>query len=257
MNTIYYFSGTGNSLAISKKLNDILNEKSEIKSIPRNIGQGIKINADIVGIVFPVYFHDIPDIVKQFIANMEFESSPYIYAIATMAGEIGHSFYTINKLLNKKSKELSLGISITMPGNAVVTDINKEPEMLINANKKMIEIADSIQKREKKVFDGTNSIKDHIHTSIVTFLSKYFEFSPKRYKLKDSCSGCGTCEKICPVHNIKLTQNKPFWQKNCTYCLACFHWCPKEAIYMNNMVIKDRRKYHNPEVSMSELITCK
>jgi len=104
MNTIYYFSGTGNSLAVSKKLNDILMEKSEIISIPNVIQKKIKIHADIVGIVFPVYFHDIPDIVRRFIKNMEFDSSPYIYAIATMAGELGHSFYTINKLLNKKIK---------------------------------------------------------------------------------------------------------------------------------------------------------
>jgi len=141
-----------------------------------------------------------------------------------------------------------------MPGNALATEIAKEPEMLINAINKIIEIANYIQQRKKLPLEGTNSIKDHIHTSIVAFMAKYYEFSPRRYKLTELCSGCGICKKMCPIKNIELINNKPIWKSSCTYCLACFHWCSKEAIYMNNMFIKNRRKYHHPEITINELM---
>ena len=102
---IYYFSGTGNCLAIARKMSEKLAEKSEIIPIASISGK-LTIKADRVGFIFPVYYHKIPDIVKQFILNIEFASSPYIYAIATHNGEIGQSLFDIKALLNKKSQSL-------------------------------------------------------------------------------------------------------------------------------------------------------
>ncbi|MGO0986674.1 EFR1 family ferrodoxin [Clostridioides difficile] len=81
---IYYFSGTGNSLVVSKTLKEMLNGNSEV--IPLAIHKkerNIDINEDILIIVFPVYFADVPDIVKSFIYKLNFNSNPDIYAIAT------------------------------------------------------------------------------------------------------------------------------------------------------------------------------
>lgn len=81
---IYYFSGTGNSLVVSKTLKEMLNRNSEV--IPLAIHKkerNIDINEDILIIVFPVYFADVPDIVKSFIDKLNFNSNPDIYAIAT------------------------------------------------------------------------------------------------------------------------------------------------------------------------------
>jgi len=257
MNKIFYFSGTGNSLAISKKLNDALPEQYKIISIPSVIGQEVTVSAGIVGFVFPVYFHDAPDIVKKFIQSIKFISSPFIFAIATCNAEPGRSLYAIENILKQKSEILSLGKAIDMPGNAITTQIDVENKRLIDSIGEIHEIAGHIQKKSKMRLDGSNSVKEHIHSTVMGFLGKHIEFSPKRFKLTDLCSGCGVCKKICPVYNVELTQNRPVWKRSCVCCLACFHWCPKEAIYMNNFFIKDRRKYQHPEIAMYEMFSSK
>ena len=135
----------------------------------------------------------------------------------------------------------------------MITEINVEQKRLFDSKSRVSEIADYIQKRKKIALDGSNNIKEHIHSTVMSFAGKHIEFSPRRYKLTDSCSGCGICKKVCPVHNISMVQNKPVWETNCTNCVACFHWCPKEAIYMNNTVIKNRRKYHHPDIMIREM----
>ena len=32
------------------------------------------------------------------------------------------------------------------------------------------------------------------------------------------------------MNNIRLENGKPVWGKNCTHCMACICYCPKEAI---------------------------
>ena len=63
-----------------------------------------------------------------------------------------------------------------------------------------------------------------------------------------------SANKYVQLKIIELQNGKPIFNSNCTHCLACFHWCPKEAIYMKNFTIKNRRKYHNPNIKLNEII---
>lgn len=253
---IYYFSGTGNCLAAARMINEKLTEKSEIISIPAVDGN-LVINAERVGFVFPVYCHKVPDIVKRFILRMEFTSSPYIYAVATHAGAVGQSLFDVQALLAKKGQSLSLGIALDMPGNAIETKPDIDWERLSVLEQKATEIAGLIDVQEKNIMHGKKGLLEYIRNRIVGFFSWNYVFSPKRFKISNHCTGCGICEKLCPVNNIHMVHLKPEWGKKCAACLACFHWCPKEAIYMDNYVIKKRRKYHHPDISISDMICAK
>ena len=234
---IYYFSGTGNSLATARMINEQTTEKSKIISIP-SVGGKAVIKSDRVGFVFPVFCHKVPDIVKQFIIKMEFLSSPYIYAVATHGGEPGQSLFDIKALLENKGQSLSLGIAIAMPGNAIETNPDDESKLLSTLEQKAKKIARLVDIKKTGVIDGKKGLMESIRNQIIGFISWNYLFSPKRYKTTDNCTGCGTCGKICPKNNIRLVNYKPEWQKECVACLACFHWCPKEAIYMDNFIIK-------------------
>ena len=249
---IYYFSGTGNCLAVAKMINEKLTERSEI--IPIKADNGKKnMKADRVGFVFPVYCHKIPKIVKQFILGMEFISIPYLYAVATHNGEPGQSLFDIQSLLAKKGQSLSLGIGIEMPGNAILTEPDVELKRLSDMEHKVIGIVDLIESQKEGIIEGVNSIIEHIRNSIVGFFAWNFVFSPNKFKISNNCSGCGICVKLCPINNINLVNNKPKWINKCATCLACFHWCPKEAIYMNNSFVHKRRKYHHPNISINDM----
>jgi len=247
---IYYFSGTGNSLAVARMISEKSVEKSEIIPIPN--GKSV-IKADRVGFVFPVYCHKMPEIVERLILRMEFSSFPYIYAVATNNGEPGQCLFDVHKLLEKKGQSLSLGISIEMPGNAIVTPPDIELKRLSAMEQKVAEIVEFIKVQKSGIIEGNNSFIEHIKNRIGTPLKLSYVFSPKRYKLSDNCIGCGTCEKVCPVNNIHLVNHKPIWDNKCATCLACFHWCPREAIY-DNRYIKNRKKYHHPDIKMGDML---
>ncbi|MBR4020078.1 MAG: EFR1 family ferrodoxin, partial [Firmicutes bacterium] len=52
----------------------------------------------------------------------------------------------------------------------------------------------------------------------------------EKFYTKDSCTGCGLGESLCPVNNVKLKDGKPVWDDFCTHCMACICHCPTEAI---------------------------
>ncbi len=67
---IYYFTGTGNSLSIAKKIHDEIDD-SDLYSIPNNsVPDQFNDNTRIV-IVSPVYLYNIPYIVRDFIKKIK------------------------------------------------------------------------------------------------------------------------------------------------------------------------------------------
>ena len=63
------------------------------------------------------------------------------------------------------------------------------------------------------------------------------------FRATDACIGCGKCMELCPLNNIRLENGKPVWGKNCTHCMACICYCPKEAIEYGKKS-KGKPRYH-------------
>ncbi|MCC0641923.1 MULTISPECIES: EFR1 family ferrodoxin [unclassified Clostridioides] len=251
---IYYFSGTGNSLVVSKTLKEMLNENGEV--IPLAIHRKerhIDVNEDILIIVFPVYFADVPDIVKFFIDKLNFNSNTHIYAIATCNGVAGHSLFTIDKLLKKKGKKLSAGFLINMPGNALITPPDVEEERLRSQTNRVAEVAKCINNLEFGNIEGKNNLKSHIDSVVLRLVGKNMQIATTKFFAEDNCNGCGTCKRVCPLENISIVDRKPKWGNECERCLACFHWCPKEAINIKKSFLTDRKKYHHPDVTVKDI----
>jgi epoxyqueuosine reductase QueG len=32
------------------------------------------------------------------------------------------------------------------------------------------------------------------------------------------------------VQNIQMVNERPQWQQHCENCMACYHWCPQDAV---------------------------
>ena len=80
---VFYFTGTGNSLYIAKQI-----EKNPI-SIPQVINkESQEFSADSIGIVAPVYGHEVPQMVRNFLKNAVFHTD-YFYIILTYGNRHG------------------------------------------------------------------------------------------------------------------------------------------------------------------------
>ncbi len=255
---LYYFSGTGNSLAVAKDLAaQLSSEENQVEIIPiANLvgSDSIKIKAETAGFIFPVYCHDIPPIIEEFLNKLQIEDQ-YLFSIATHNGEVGNSFFNMYEILKKKGTHLSEGSQLTMPGNSVIvfdlTSTDEENEIRFNeVNKRIPQIASIITKQKEVGIEGEYNPDEKYEAKF--FLKDQYNV-PQHFWTTDDCTACGTCEKVCPRNNVSLIEEKVTWQENCENCLACLHWCPEKALQIGEISVKTRR-YHHPGIKVKEIM---
>ena len=159
---IYYFTGTGNTLAIARAL---AAELGDTKLIPlrRAISpRGISVDADVVGIAFPVYFMDMPSLVRQFVQQIRFSSgNPYIFGIATCGERPGGALFRLAESLEEKGNALSAGYVLVMPENYIgpvdlMQDTDRMAEKYAIAMNRIPAIAEAIRDRKISALEGEN-----------------------------------------------------------------------------------------------------
>jgi MinD superfamily P-loop ATPase len=74
----------------------------------------------------------------------------------------------------------------------------------------------------------------------------------KRYRLSAGCTGCGICEKLCPVSAIVMRDKRPVFSRKCEHCQGCLSWCPEGAIHFGRLKAGTPR-YHHPEISLADM----
>jgi ferredoxin len=272
---IFYFSGTGNSLAIARELAE--RTKGRLISIPSVLSEeSIRSETEVIGIVFPVYFRailgGIPHILRRFVAKLDNLASKYIYAVSTY-GLGGPVFRILDEYIQSKGGRLAASFSIKMPyyylalaglGDQI---LRKQQDTLSTASRKLELIRETIEARMCTKTDPSNPILN----AILGLPGKAFYYLTLR-KLADSglpldellfwidrgfhvdekCDRCGICVRLCPVGNIKYDNNKLTWLHHCEQCCSCIQYCPKKAISLNGKSPAEK-KFHHPGISVNDL----
>jgi len=253
---LYYFSATGNTLSIAKDLAAELGDTALVPIVKADPHQSDSIDA--IGIIFPVYCWGMPKIVAEFVDKLENASGKYIFAVCNYGGTLFTSLKSVELALARKNLKLSAGFAIKMPGNYIpmfpVRSEKKQQQMFDAAQKKIKLIASLVKNRETKPIEQVNiPVLSILTLGMNGSLMKHIGDTDKKFWITAECNGCGICANVCPVNNIKMTDEKPVWNHNCQHCLACLHWCPQKAIQFGKAPAK-RGRYHNPVVKMAEII---
>ncbi|MDR0455158.1 MAG: EFR1 family ferrodoxin [Treponema sp.] len=247
--TIYWFSGTGNSLYVAKRLTAGLGGASIVSMASGVPVEAVGGDGEKLGFVFPSYYCNLPRIVRAFAENLKIRDRTYLFAIVTMGGLGQGSIAELESLLKKKNLELSYGRGIHTPANYI---IRYNPADKAKMEGKLNKVNEKIKFISSQINFGVRSVKK-IRLS-TNYLYKNIENLDSQFYAENTCASCGQCAKLCPAANIKIDNGKPLWLHHCEHCVACISWCPKEAIQYGGQT-KTRRRYRNPKISANEMIT--
>ena len=233
---VLYFSATGNTEYIAKQLASRLGDEcvNILGKVKANDTEPLSSDKPYV-ICAPVYVCEMPRFMAKFLKKTALNGNKEVYFVFTSGGYAGISGKLAEKIIKKKDMIYKGHSEITMPRNYVVNDhypmLKKEAveERIEKAYAQLDNITDTIKS------NGTLTARHvQLWETVVTVpfnpIWCKFQFKDKDFYAKDNCIGCGKCEKLCPLNNIKMVENKPTWNNNCTHCMACIGNCPVEAI---------------------------
>jgi len=258
MHKIYYFSGTGNTLAAAKRVAELLGDTELISIAGLQRGEDVELkDADTIGIFHPVYCFGVPTLVLKFLERIKkpVGAQPYVYSFCTSGGMLGSAHLIMEQKLYKQGVKLDAYFHVQMPSNyiplASAPSEHKIAKILAKAEKR---ISDDVKliaahKSHKPVhLFPLDMIGELVGKSAVSYMSDY----DKYFWLTEACNGCELCEKICPSSNIIVMNGMPTWRGHCEQCLACLQWCPKQAIQFKQVTM-NRARYHHPDIKAEEL----
>lgn len=258
---IFYFSGTGNSLFVAKRLQESLG-KSELIPIVKALKQSYKdIDAEKIILVFPVYALTIPLPVRDFLKVYDFSGVQYFSAIATRLGIYFNDFKRIDKMI--KPNKLKSHFILNMGNNDVKIKNYKCPseneikDLETTALKELDRISQIIRNNTESREKDSNYLEelpfgDFRDKFIEWIVPKLMTFSKviggvNYFYINSNCNGCGICSKVCLSNKISMNNNQPIWNKKtlCHMCYACVNFCSTKAIEIDSILGVPSYSYEN------------
>lgn len=253
--TIFYFSGTGNSLKVSRDLAVELGN-TEVISIPKAMRQGIDLSADRIGLVYPVYMFGLPLIVKDFIGRLKADKSKYIFSVANYGGLAANTLGLNAELLASQGLKLSAGFLVKMPGNYTplygAIPKHKQDKLFAREQRKIKQIARVVREARLRRLEKDAFLFRWLFSYIYKLGSAGIRKRDYGFWIDEKCTSCGICQKVCPVGNIRIVDGKPVWLHRCEHCMACLNLCPVGAIQYKKLT-RGRIRYKNPHIKVEDL----
>jgi ferredoxin/flavodoxin len=290
---IYYFSGTGNSLAVAKGIA----ERTKGKLIPITAvmeKQRVKPDATAIGIVFPVYHASfdesgMPLIVRRFVGKLEDIGSKYLFAVCTHGGMPGATIGNLAAAIESRGGVLSAGFAIRMNiSYSTIQKIrhaffNKELEMDIDADNRKRQIL--FARAERKLDIIQSIIDDRKKAKLETF-SNFVRFVLAPYFLLQKQAAVSRFRELSKssldsFDELTVLADRSFRvDDRCNGCGICAKICPVQNIKMVNRkpvwqhrcencyacfqwcpkdaiygkIVEYEKRYHHPDIKIADLI---
>lgn len=242
---IYYFTSTGNSLVVARDIAARTN--GTLISIASVVDQErIRMDADVIGIVFPVYYASLggsglPRIVERFARKLEGLGTKYLFAVCTHSGGPVDTIENLDRIVRSRGGELTVGFGvqtgIPYPPTAKIKHLlfGQELQMdrLADASRRQALFAASKTKldalqREIHTCEKANVEVRSTATKIVgtPWLALQKQMAIARYQaLANSTSR--SMDELIPLADTSFRIDE-----NCTGCGICARICPTGNITM-------------------------
>jgi len=250
----------------------------------------ITADADVMGLVFPVYHTSIPLILKRFVGKLANLDGKYIFGVCTCGDSPGLAIGHLAGLIQARGGQLAAGVAVNMPYNYITPSfvpkgflssftlreigVEKQQALFAGAQKRVEHIAACVNARKSGTYETSSDIltrladflnlKETLGKSVwlriagvhegteLSFLESR-QLMDRGFHADESCTGCGICSRVCPVRDIEMVGDRPVWQHRCEQCFACLQWCPQEALQFGRNT-SGRKRYHHPGVKLADML---
>ena len=233
----------------------------------------------------------VPLIVGRFVGKLDNIGEKYVFAICTHGGQPGTTIEHFRRIVEAHDGKLAAGFAVKMmtpppvleklkqflhlgeiPDANSLKEKERQQETFENAKKKLESIQEYVSAKKDGKYETRDALQKLISAPLLLvlikplFLRRYEKLAgvsgisfndlipgaDRSFRSDEKCNGCGICARVCPVNNIEMTGKKPVWQHRCENCIACYVWCPKEAISGEIVVYNER--YRHPGVRLSDMM---
>lgn len=247
---VFYFTGTGNSLYVAKQIED---HPVSIPQVMRK--ENLEFTADRIGIVAPVYGHEVPPMVKAFLKKAVFHTD-YFYLILTYGNRHGGAAELAYQLCKECGKTVHY-INVLMMIDNWLPGFDMEEQKQIDKKipENLAVILAHLDARKHKIAEVTDQDRA-AHQQLLDRMGQMPSDAWQHLlRITQSCIGCGICQKVCPSSCIHLEDEKAVYLPgNCQTCLACAHACPQKAISLTAPEKNPKARYRNEHISLEEII---
>ena len=247
---VLYFTGTGNSAFAAKRIAAALGDETVDLLEKLKTGDHSTMRSERPWVVVaPVYAWQMPHIVRDWLAATPLAGSRDIYFVLTCGGNIAAAGNYAKALCGEKNMNYRGCAGIVMPENYIAMfSAPAEPEAaeIVKAALPAIDTVSALIAAGEPIPEKITAVQKFLSGAV----NRGFyagAIRDKAFTVSDACTGCGLCERKCPLNNISLADGKPVWHGNCTHCMACICRCPQGAVeYGKKSVGKPR--YQCPKI---------
>lgn len=261
---VLYFTGTGNCLYVARQL---AGKEGEILSIPQLMRKKqFEIETDEIGLVYPIYGHMPPYMVREFIKKAQLKAE-YKFAVLTYGMRKCNAVEIWDGISRKAGNVFDYIGTIVMVDNWLPNfDMDEQMKIDKHIPENLEKITSDLSNRrrwhepvtqeEREQHEGFMSLSGL--DPEVGFLMK----ADRSFRVTDDCIHCGICTYVCPRGNYQLTGQGVKMQGDCEFCFACIQNCPQRAIqfkknedgtWPDGSEKNPNARYRNENVSLMEL----
>lgn len=233
---ILYFSGTGNTRAAAHRLAKLLGDKAVAIDAAADHPRASAEGAERVVWCFPTYSWGLPPAVVRYIRTVELEGAGKAvhHMVTTCGDDMGLADRQWRRLTASRGWEPGGAFAVIMPNTYVLMKgFNVDPPEV--AASKLAQAPARLAEIARRIAGGGGDMLVRgrfawIKSRIIYPWFCRFEMSPRPFHATAGCTGCGTCARSCPMHNITMADGEPNWADRCALCLRCYHICPRRAV---------------------------